>query len=627
MTRIITAAGAVAAGLILFALALGFLLLPLLGEAGIKQAVERETGRSISFAGGPRLSLWPELAVELRGVELANPPGMSEGWFAAADTVRLELSGASLWRRSPEIEEIVVVRPRVNLLVDSEGRSNFAFSGGGSAQADQAAEAPPIIVVDGSVKYLNERSAAAVALSDVDLTLTRAGIAGPVDLDGAFNWNDQRIKVAGHAKSSARLAADGSPADFTLSAPYLSAAFSGRAALRDELELAGTLEFRAEPLSDLLAWAGHANALTGSLPALSASGAIDLSRGAIRLTQSRLSFGPMNAQGDVALSFAGERPRLAANLGIDRLDVAALAGETAGEHADEIAGGWSEAPLDLGILEAIDAELSLAISELAYGDLIAGPSRLKVGLANGRLEAELVESEPYGGSASGSLTLDGSGSAAALEANLIATGMDGGKLSAVLAGSERIRGQTDVDLDLAATGASPQELVARLKGQVQLLVRDGALVNFDVPAMLGHVASGVADGWTAAGDGRTPFSQLIVGFAVEDGIAETENFLLRGPVAVVAGSGSIDLLRQRVDLKVRPRIAKSLDIATTTLPVPVIVAGAWSAPKIYPDVAGILEDPGKAYEALRRRIEMDASKLDLATRKAEEEPEEAAATP
>jgi hypothetical protein len=98
-------------------------------------------------------------------------------------------------------------------------------------------------------------------------------------------------------------------------------------------------------------------------------------------------------------------------------------------------------------------------------------------------------------------------------------------------------------------------------------------------------------------------------------------------VAVVAGSGSIDLLRQRVDLKVRPRIAKSLDIATTTLPVPVIVAGAWSAPKIYPDVAGILEDPGKAYEALRRRIEMDASKLDLATRKAEEEPEEAAATP
>lgn len=619
MTRLITAAGAVAAGLILFALALGFVLLPLLGESGIRQAVERETGRSISFAGGPRLSLWPELAVELRGVELANPPGMSEGWFAAADTVRLELSGASLWRRSPEITEIVVVRPRVNLLVDSEGRSNFTFDRGGSEPADQAAEAPPIIIVDGSVKYLNERSAAAVALSDVDLTLTRAGLAGPVELDGAFNWNDRRIEVAGHAKSSARLAADGSPADFTLTAPYVSAAFSGRVALRDELELAGTLEVRAEPLSDLLAWAGHGNALTGSLPALSASGAIDLSRGAIRLTQSRLSFGPMNAQGDVALSFAGERPRVVANLGIDRLDVAGLAGGTEGAQADGIAGGWSESRIDLGVLEAIDAELSLAISELAYGELIAGPSELNIGLANGRLEAQLVESGPYGGAASGSLTLDGSGPVAAVEANLIATGMDGGKLSAVLTGSERIRGQTDVDFDLAATGASAQELVARLSGRAQLLVRDGELVDVDVPAMLGHVVSGVGDGWTAAGEGRTPFSQLIVGFAVEDGIAETENFLLRGPVAVVAGSGSIDVLRQRVDLKVRPRIAKSLDIPTTALPVPVVVAGAWSAPKIYPDIAGILEDPAKAYEALRRRIEMDAAKLDLATRKAEEE--------
>jgi AsmA protein len=627
MARTITAAGAVAAGLILFALALGFLLLPLLGEAGIKQAVERETGRSISFAGGPRLSLWPELAVELRGVELANPPGMSEGWFAAADTVRLELSRASLWRRSPEIEEIVVVRPRVNLLVDSEGRSNYVVDSGRNAPADHAAEAPPIRRVDGSVKFLNERSAAADALTDVDLTLTRAGIAGPVDLDGAFNWNDQRINVTGHAKSSGRLAADGSPVDFTLSAPYLSAAFSGRAALRDELELAGTLEFRAEPLSDLLAWAGHATELTNGLPAVSASGSLDLSRGAIRLSRSTLSFGRMKAQGDVAVSFAGERPRVSANLGIDRLDVTGLAGETAAAPADEIAGGWSEAPIDLVVLKAIDAELSLAISELAYGDVIAGPSRLDLGLANGRLEAELVDSAPYGGAASGSLTLDGSGSVAALEATLIATGMDGGKLSAALTGAERILGQTDVDIDLAATGASPQELVARLNGRAQLLVRDGALVDLDVPAMLGHVASGVADGWSAAGDGRTPFAQLIVGFVVTDGIAETENFLLRGPVAVVAGSGSIDLLRLRVDLKMRPRIAKSLDIQTTTLPVPVVVAGSWSEPKIYPDVAGILDDPGKAYETLRRRIEMDAAKLDLATRKAEEEPEETAATP
>jgi AsmA protein len=101
--------------------------------------VARETGRTISFAGRPRLSLWPELAIELRAVELSNPPDMFDGRFAAADTVRLKLSGASLWRRTPEIAEILVVRPRINLLVDSEGRSNFAFERDGE-QARAAAD-------------------------------------------------------------------------------------------------------------------------------------------------------------------------------------------------------------------------------------------------------------------------------------------------------------------------------------------------------------------------------------------------------------------------------------------------------------------------------------------------------
>ena len=83
----------------------------------------------------------------------------------------------------------------------------------------------------------------------------------------------------------------------------------GRGALAGEYAptaLAGTLEFTADPLSDLLSWAGHASAVTDSLPALSASGALDLSRGAIRLTEAELGFGQMKATGDVALGFVQE---------------------------------------------------------------------------------------------------------------------------------------------------------------------------------------------------------------------------------------------------------------------------------------------------------------------------------
>jgi AsmA protein len=313
----------------------------------------------------------------------------------------------------------------------------------------------------------------------------------------------------------------------------------------------------------------------------------------------------MKAKGDVALGFTGAKPRLTGDLGIDRVDLTGLTGE-AGAN-------WSEAPIDLEVLEALDAELSLDIAELAWGKLVAGAARLDVALEDGVMEAALVDSELYGGSASGRLLLHRSGPLAVLEAALDASGIDGGKLAAGLAALERIRGQADVDFDLKARGASQQELVARLRGTAHVQVRDGALIDFDVPALLGHVETQVADGWAAAAGGETPFSRLDASFAIEDGIAETEDLALRGPGAEVNATGSIDLLSRRLDLQIDPQ----------ALPVAVVIAGPWAAPKIHPDITGILDNPEQAYDALRRRMVMDAAKLDLSTREPEDEPDEA----
>jgi AsmA protein len=247
---------------------------------------------------------------------------------------------------------------------------------------------------------------------------------------------------------------------------------------------------------------------------------------------------------------------------------------------------------------------------------VGGAARLDVNLEDGVMEAALMESELYGGSASGRLLLHGSGPLAALEATLDASGIDGGKLAAGLSAPERIRGQADVDLDLKARGASQQELVARLRGTAQVQVRDGALIDFDVPALLGHVETKVAEGWAAAAGGETPFSRLNASFAIEDGIAETEDLALRGPGAEVNATGSIDLLSRRLDLQMHPQV----------LPVAVVIAGPWAAPKIHPDITGILDNPEQAYDALRRRIVMDAAKLDLSTREPETEPDEATVT-
>lgn len=598
MNRPLAVTGVIVAGLVVGGLGAGWLVWPSLSISEISQAVARDTGRTLTFAGRARMSLWPELAIELRDVELSNPAGVSGGRFAVAEALRIKVSGRSLWRQKPEVTEIVAVRPRINLVIDSEGRSNFAFQGDGDNFADQPDGAvpglPPIVIVDANVTYLNERSGAAFVASSVDLTLSQSSLDGPIELAGAFNWNDQRSTLALYVKSPARLTDDGSPVDFTVTSPQLNAAFSGRAALNEGLELAGTVDFIAHSLGQLLSWVGSTTPRTAGLPALTASGSLDLSGGAIRIKAGQIAFGRMNAQGDLAVSFAGRRPRVTANLGVDRIDLGVLGGDIFGsEAASGLAADWSEAPLDVEFLKFLDAELSLATSELVYGKLVAGPTRLDVGLANGVLDAALVDTELYGGSANGRLRLDGLRAVTSFAGTLKAEAIDGGKLLADLAGSEFIRGKADFELDLAARGASQLELASMLKGQAQLRFAKGALIDVDIPAMLGRLATGDIGGWVSSGGLNTPFAKLEASFMVEDGIAETRDLSLTGPVAEVSGTGSIDVLRQRLDLDVRPRVVakepESDEPEGPQVPVAVVIEGSWSAPRIYRDSGPLLD--------------------------------------
>ena len=62
---------------------------------------------------------------------------------------------------------------------------------------------------------------------------------------------------------------------------------------------------------------------------------------------------------------------------------------------------------------------------------------------------------------------------------------------------------------------------------------------------------------------------------------------------------------KQLNFRVDPRLVASLEGQggkqdLTGLGVPVMISGAWGAPKIYPDIKGILENPTAAYEQLRQ---------------------------
>jgi len=72
----------------------------------------------------------------------------------------------------------------------------------------------------------------------------------------------------------------------------------------------------------------------------------------------------------------------------------------------------------------------------------------------------------------------------------------------------------------------------------------------------------------------------------------------------VTGAGTIDLPSKQIGFRVEPQLVMTAEgQGRATDPVgfgiPVMISGPWSAPRIYPDMAGVLDNPDAAYAKLR----------------------------
>lgn len=615
MKRFLYVIAALAVIAVVAAVALPFVLSPAFIGGKLSEAVEQATGRRLVIGGAPRLALWPELAVEIDDVVLANPQGMYEGRFVSMDRLRLRIGLEPLVQRRLEVREAILVRPRIGLVVDSDGRANWSFATPGSAaRSDEGGGAvevagialAPIVIEDGEIRYLDQRSATAMAIEHVDLTITAPDPQGPVNLEGHVTWKGQRFKLAFFAKSPQRLSGEGSPIDLAVNGALIDFTFNGLARLDGGVSLAGTMEMKSSSLRDLAEWTGKPLAPGGGLQAFAVKGAFDLAGSSISLKEATIVLDGMNGQGSLGIDTGGTRPSVTASLGLDRLDVNAYLGLPAPQSPATAEGieAWSAAPIDLAGLAAVDARLALAASAISLRGIKTGKTRIDATLKDGRLDARLSEMAFYDGKAAGRIVLSSAGGDAVVQGTLNADNLDGYRLLKDFAQFERLAGKTSLTLALAARGKSQRELVSTLRGAAGLRFTSGAVRGINIASMIRNVQTGILTGWDKAESKDTDFAALEANYTIEDGVATGNDLKLLGPLIRMSATGSVDLLRRRLDYKVEPRLVATLEgqggaETTTGLPVPIVVEGPWGNPRIYPDIKGMLKDPQAAYDALR----------------------------
>ncbi|TYC66371.1 AsmA family protein [Stappia sp. BW2] len=461
---------------------------------------------------------------------------------------------------------------------------------------------------------------------DIDLQ----GLEKPVSLSGALSWRGEAFSVTGEGDTARLLAGEAAPVSVTVKGNRVSAGFNGRASRDGALD--GAVSVDTADLRGLMAWLGKPLGNGGGLKRFKASGIFGVAGETISFEETRFTLDDTSgeANGRIVL---GNKPNVTAQLDLRELVLdpylggASKSGSGGGNGSGKAsgnsssgggggkrggAGGWSTEPIDFSGLNAIDADFKLTTKEIRWDKIKIDQSALSTTIKNGVLTANLEKLALYGGSGTGTVTLNGASATPAVAAKFALANLNAYPLLRDAADFNWIEGKTTINLNVTSKGGSEQALVQALNGTADYKFMDGAIKGINVPKMVRGLSVETLLGWQANPSAKTDFSSLGSTFEIQNGIAKTNDLSLVGPLVRMTGKGTTDMPAQRLSWRVEPKIVPTLegqapqprrkgeDKKLAGLGVPIVIEGAWNDPRIYPDIKGILENPEAAYKQLQQ---------------------------
>src|SRR6185295_14409094 len=165
------AGAAIAAVIVVIALLLvigvpsGFL------TSAIQERVERDSGYKLAINGSTKIGIWPQLNVTMKDVTLQDPKDRDITNRLTAASIEADVTLSSVWAGKPEISELVIVRPVLNLPLQRE-RSRDAAPAPRPAASGETFTIEHIIVTGGTVVFSNLRDRVESKIDGINVDAT-----------------------------------------------------------------------------------------------------------------------------------------------------------------------------------------------------------------------------------------------------------------------------------------------------------------------------------------------------------------------------------------------------------------------------------------------------------------------
>jgi AsmA protein len=533
----------------------------------IQDRVERETGYRLAISGATRLGIWPTLNVTLNDITVQDPKARDLDGRLTIGSARAQLSLRSALLGHPQVSDLVINKPVLYVPLRRERDAR----------------------VDNSPKAATTPSDAAAN----DFTIDRVKVT-----DGAVVFTNLRDRVENRI--------DGIDADATIGADrqigFTGSARSGEHPLKFDIKAAlpaGSMERRNIPVELTLDSPGLMGRSLSAKAQVRANGAV-LAINGLSGTLDGVQF---NGWASVDLA---SKPLVKLDLDFQRLDLGTPSRGRPGtsETSSQPAKPWSNEPVNLAGLNYVDAEIRISAAELNIGDARFAPAAVDAALGGGVLKAQFSHLGVYGGEADGELTADVSGSNPNYMLRSDLAGVRALPLLSGLADFDKIDGKMQAKLAFRSSGLSQRAIVSALSGTAFVVFQDGAIRDLNIAKMIRSLTSGTLSGWQEGRDQTTDLTQLSASFRVEQGQATTSDLTLAGPLVRMTGAGTVDLAAKTLAFRVEPKLVMTTEGQGSAanpvgLGIPVAIEGPWAEPRIYPEMAGMLDNPNAAYAKLK----------------------------
>lgn len=265
--------------------------------------------------------------------------------------------------------------------------------------------------------------------------------------------------------------------------------------------------------------------------------------------------------------------------------------------------------IDLSALKALNANGSLRIGKLNYGQTKVSNVRIDLKADEGVATLSPLSASLYGGSMKGSLRLDARTTPhIAFKQTLSRVSV--GPLLQDTINNDMLSGTGTVKLDITTKGNTVNTFKKSLAGNSSLALADGALKGIDIAGQIRGIKNkvnmlkGKAVETESDDTAKTDFSELTATFTIKDGIAHNEDLAMKAPILRLAkgnSRGDVNIGSETINYTATPTIVKSIkgqggenldDLAGIAIPLK--ISGTFTDPKYGLDTKAIVTGLAKS---------------------------------